>query len=658
MCAATSDDNPGSADLALRSAARKVPSRWPENPGPRYTLHALRRWAGRIREAAPGAVFDEFPELAAAALEIEARRLRSPGIPELFARDLVQIPPTLNDDLLELYGRSEQALANRFGFFGEIQEFPARIDWERGGSAAWRAELHSFDFALDLALTLRISGDERYARHLCYLLAEWISSNPTGRTSGSLPLPLARRVRNWILTASLASEAFEGDAAFCEIFTASLARQVTLLAWQARGLEGRSAGLAASRALLLASHYFPCARGSELLEASQALILHALNRGMPSYAEHPQPLRQFELAAAWCDHALFGGEEDAGSADMARTQFRRSLEALEGMLHPDGTLPLFGCHPLPSAGEVSELFALGSALLDVPHWKSLSGGELGIVPYLLLGESGMQRFKMLPAESWRADSRLSSGHGIYRVSDGASSALLAVALPRGAGADHEDLFSYELTVGGQRTVVDSGVFAPPGETARDGFAAARAHNVLLVDGELPCPQFAKFQASAVAAAGAVQGVWLRTISDESRNNSPLRRWLGNHRSPRHAIACQRGFFLIEGRYWVVLDHLAGNGTYRIESLVHLYPAFSLEVLDGRAVVRSGAASVTILPLSRGGEIMKSVAESDTQPAGWYAPAAGVRYAGKTLAIEWPEAELPWIGGYLIQSEEMGVWTRM
>ncbi len=609
---------------------------------------ALRRWARRARETAQGAVFRGAPQLAAAVLEIEARGLGPAHIPHLFARDLTQIPPTLNDDLLDLYGRSEQALANRFGFFGEMQQLEALIAWEPPRGRAWRAELHSFDYALDLALTFRISGQERFARHLRYLIADWISANPPAGGSGWAACPLARRIRNWVLAADLAREAFERDAAFLELFSSSLAQQVTYLGWLAGSLDDASAVWMASRALLLAGRFFPRAgaeRGSTSLTAMSlpngssacaADELRSTGGGPESLGRHSQPLRQFELAAVWCDHALFAGEEHA--AEHARSELLRALETLEGMLHPDGTLPLFGPEPLPSAGAVAELFAVGAAVLSVARWKSLCGGELGILPYMLLGESGKLRMGLLPPETWRADSRLDAESGIFRLSDGQSSALLVSAQPAISAEDHQDLFSFELTVRGQRTVVDSGIFAPPGEADASGLAAAHAHNVLLVDGRPPCPRIFRLLPRAVASLGGVQGIWLRAGAMGRHDASPLG---GN--------SYARGFFLIEGRYWVVLDCLAGSGTHRVESLVHLYPAFSLEVRDDRAVARSGAASVAFLPLSIASKNLKSVSIRNTSEAGWHAPAAGVRYPSRALEFEWEAVELPWVGGYMIDS---------
>jgi hypothetical protein len=593
----------------------------------RQCEQTLLRWQRRLAGAASSALFQRLPHLAVGALEVEASRFRPSGIPRLFAEDLFQIAPALNDDLLELYGRSEQALANRFGFFGRTEQFGSEIDWESTSSTAWRAELHSFDHALDLALTYRISGDARYARHLRYLIAHWISSNPPNGGSGWKVLPLARRVRNWILSADLAREAWFQDSAFLEIFARSLAQQVTYLVWGLGALDGGRLMLRCSRALLLASRYFGGEASIGLEKLSSSLLAGVL--GSHRARQEPQPNAEYELSETLAERLISNKNAHPSRIEGLRSHLRSSLEALEGMLLPDGTLPLFGPDPPPSPEALSDLFALGAVLTGVPRWKSLAG-EFGIVPYILLGESGKRQFEMLPAEPWRADSRLGGSQGIYRLTDGDSSALLVNGRDGLTCGSPHDLYSYELVMHGHRTVVDSGAYAPPGEGADNYFASARAHNVLLVGGKL---HYAESDGASPPP---------RANADRDAEGF----WLGRRRLTTPSVSHQRGFFLIAGRYWVVLDRLEGKGSHRLQNLVHFYPPFVLNAQRDRVHARSGAASVTVFPLTISNMELSVALSEDGNSAGWYSPVPGVKYPSAVLVIEWPEAKLPWVGGYI------------
>jgi hypothetical protein len=418
------------------------------------------------------------------------------------------------------------------------------------------------------------------------------------------------------------------------------------LEWQARTLEDRRSRLAASRALLVASRTITGAQAESLGELARALLVEALAEGAASFPDHPQPLRQFELVAACCDHALFGNAE----AQWARERLFETLETLEGMLHPDGTLPLFGREPLPSVDAVTTLFALGAALLGVPRWKSLTGNEFGILPYMILGETGKRRCDDLPRQPWHADSRLQSESGICRLSDGESSAMLISGVPHASAHDHRDFLSYELTVRGQRTVIDSGFGMPAEAGGEDPLAAAIHHNVLLIDGRSPeIDSLRGVRAVPVEGEGnaGIEGLWLSKADHDGRPP----RWAEKSCVP--PLLHQRGFFLLDRRFWVVLDHLTGSAANQVESLIHFYPVFSLEVQDGRALAKSGAASVTIWPVAADEYGTIYNAKVRTNREGWYAPTPGTRYPSPNLTVEWNQIRLPAILGYVVDISGVG-----
>ncbi|HUU14644.1 MAG TPA: hypothetical protein VM182_13205 [Terriglobia bacterium] len=97
--------------------------RWAVEAAPEFHWSALRRSLEQLS-------FRAVPHLATAALGMDAGGLKSAGPPRLFSANLRRIDPTLNDDLLELYGRSEQALANRFSFLNIDEDFGREIGWE------------------------------------------------------------------------------------------------------------------------------------------------------------------------------------------------------------------------------------------------------------------------------------------------------------------------------------------------------------------------------------------------------------------------------------------------------------------------------------------------------------------------------------------------
>jgi len=577
--------------------------------------------------------FAAFPRWAERTLEIASARLCASRIPSIFSRDLHEIPPSLNDDLLDLFGRCERTLSNQFAFLSHSEEFEEEIDWARNQSTAWCTEMHAFDYGLDLALNYRISGDPRYARHLRYLMAHWIACNPPGQGDGWLLPPLARRIRNWVLAADLARQDWEKDAAFFSIINRSLALQAQFLSCYASTSQSLETTLDSARALALAGRFFGGSRGAELSAAGSQMLAARLDRSFDANGRLilSRPGAHLRLAQAMIEFIAFQRGQLAQDADFV-SRLGEILAVMAGSLLPDGTQPLFGVSPAPLGEELADVFALAALILNSPEWKVLAG-KFGIMPYMILGEPGWVRFQGIADAKWMPANCLQPHAGLYRLSGADSSAMVINARQPVDLSDHQDGFSYELAFLGQRVVVDSGVYLPEWESQQQYFATSGAHNVLLIDGEGPnCAGHEDIHSTAA-------------ITEPDGETMGLR--LTHSGFSRLGIAHQRAWFRLGSCSWVVLDHLDGVGRHRATSLMHFYPTFELEVREKSALARSRSLTVSVVPLGPTHPHIFATRGKDPKFEGWYSPAIGTKYAAGVLRLEWEIVSWPWIGGYLI-----------
>jgi heparinase II/III-like protein len=594
---------------------------------------ALERWCSALRQAAANFGHRAFPSLAAAFLQVDAARLTSAAIPQLFSRHLRQIDPSLNDDLLDLYGGSEQVLSNHFSFLNRSHEFEAEINWEIRESPAWLGELHAFDYGLDLAMTYRISGEEKYARHLRHLIAHWVAENPPLRGAGWLPSPLARRVRNWVLAADLARADWEHDPEFRSMISQSLALQCTQLVRQAGLTRSASKTQDQIRGLLLAGKFFGGNPGAQLRAVALELIRQEIETRLHSSQAYAlaSPGSQLGFAATLLEFLLFQGEQS--EARLWQHALREILATLEGVLHPDGRLPLFG---LPARDNFADVAALAATYLQDPTWKTLAG-KFGILPYMLLGEDGKASFEQLPAQAWQAQSRLLPHAGLYRLVGADASALIVNGQGQSSSGAHVDYATFELSIQGQRVIADSGAYAPEDEEQEAKyFPDAIAHNLFLVEQAIP----GAFIARSVAYPRALPHDW-----ESGPGYTGL--CLPGLRLPSQKLDHWRAWYCLEGRYWVILDSLEGQGRPSAASLLHFYPTFEVEVSPDRAVARSRVLAVTVIPFGSPKARMKVSRGDGGGYASWYAPAFGIKYPASLLSFGWTNLRLPWVGGQVI-----------
>lgn len=327
------------------------------------------------------------------------------------------------------------------------------IGWDGGQrEKLWRYNQHYFD---DLNA---VDAEARHAWHLA-LIEDWIAHNPPGQGNGWEPYPLSLRVVNWVKWALSG-----GDLSPAALHS---------LAVQARWLTGRleihllgNHLFANAKALLFAGLFFD----GEEADGWRRTALEILAREIPE--QFLPDGGQFELSTMY--HALaledaldlinvaarYAGTAPAEDGDRVRGWLIPRLPAmrrwLQVMCHPDGEIALFNDAAIGIAPSVAELEGYFARCLP------------DAVPLPL------QAVERLP------DS------GYVRLQSGDAVALVDVArvgpdyLP---GHAHADTLSFELSLFGQRVLVNGGTSCYGTSAERLRQRGTAAHNTVTVDGQ-------------------------------------------------------------------------------------------------------------------------------------------------------------------------------
>lgn len=313
----------------------------------------------------------------------------------------------------------------------------------------WRYNQHYFD---DLCAT---GSEQRSAWHLD-LLHDWLAANPPGQGDGWEPYPTSLRIVNWIKWASMGH-------ALPPACVQSLAVQVR---WLRQCLEIHLLGnhlFANAKALVFAGLYFSGPEARRWLETG----LRILERQIPEQILADGG--QFERSTMY--HAL--AYEDMLDLINITTAFPEACQPwqsgirawrpvvermghwLRAMCQPDGEIALFNDAAMGIAPSPAELFGYAARLgcpapavtTDVVH----------------LAASGYVRLEMEPA------------------------LLLIDVAPVGPdylpGHAHADTLSFELSLHGQRVVVNGGTSRYGMGPARDAERGTAAHSTVTIDGQ-------------------------------------------------------------------------------------------------------------------------------------------------------------------------------
>jgi uncharacterized heparinase superfamily protein len=438
--------------------------------------------------------------------------------------------------------------ALRFRLLCREVAFAGRIDWAFAGEGPlWSFLLHQFHWARDPAIP---------ARARCAAILDWIERCRGG--TGWLADPTSFRILNWSKFL-LAPSALPDDAGARARIAGSLAAQCETLA---RHLETH----------LLANHYFTNLSALTLAglafggPAGDRWLAHAAafqgqlaeQVGADGLHQERSPMYHAALLEQVLDllHAAdLSGRAPAALGEALRDAAARMLGALRVLTHPDGEIALFGDSAFGFAHPPAALEAHARALGVTPRAPDPPG---------LLADAGYVR--------------LEGGPFVLLASVGGP------APAHQPGHAHADALAFELSVGGERVVTDTGVCEYRPGPRRDESRATRSHATLELDGR---------DQSELWAAHRVGGrarVHLVSAAPPHRAEATCRSWFAHDSLHRRSFEVH-----VDGVE--ITDHVEG-GPRAVRATLPLAPGLEPALAGATARLRTPRGTELALALPR------------------------------------------------------------
>lgn len=429
----------------------------------------------------------------------------------------------------------------------------------------WRYNQHYFD-----DLNAVDAGERSHWHHA--LIQRWIKENPPGTGSGWEPYPTSQRIVNWVKW-KLAGHPFSDE------YLQSMATQTR---WLSRRIEWHILGnhlYANAKALVFAGFCFEGPEAQMWLKIGLDIIAQELQeqvlpdggnfeRSTMYHAIFLEDLLDLvNLAGAYS--GLVGNEH----VDQWRATASKMLNWLEAMCHPDGEIAFFNDAAIGIAPSPAEIKAYANRLGISSDRVAISSGKPTLIQF--------------------ADS------GYIRLNAVQAVAFLDVA-PIGPdyipGHAHADTLSFELSLFGERVLVNGGTSQYGSGSVRLEERGTQAHNTVAIDGENSSEVWSGFRVAKRAyPRGLVvkqsdQSVWVACAHD------------GYTRLPGRAVH-KRSWQLHNGKL-LVQDQVVGEFETAVAHF-HFHPNirfaatdrchYSLRLPDSgqevQLTIRSGTASV-------------------------------------------------------------------
>jgi len=427
-----------------------------------------------------------------------------------------------------------------FTFLNETHTVQSASDWNHPQrEKLWLYNLHYFD---DLTAT---DAERRSGWHRA-LIQRWIEENPPATGNGWEPYPTSLRIVNWIKW-GLAGNRLEAD------WLDSLAGQAT---WLEQNLETHLLGnhlFANAKALIFAGLF---------LQGEEAERWYKIGRTLVERELPEQVLKDggnFELSTMY--HLIF--LEDLLDLENIHFAFRCELpdaiseaiplmmQWMKQMCHPDGEIAFFNDAALGVTPSVSEIEEYGERL-----GFSVIDGGLSEAGFVDLPYSGYSRIEVVDA---------------IAIVDRA-----AVGPDYLPGHAHADTLSYELSLFGQRVIVNSGTSVYGVGAQRQLERGTSKHSTVIVDGENSSEIWGGFRVARrarVLTRDSVEqdGKWVLSGSHDG-----YRRLSGK---PVHHRE-----WSISQRQMVIRDRISGQGVHHVAAVFPIHPKVSVNSPQGQRLI--------------------------------------------------------------------------
>lgn len=419
---------------------------------------------------------------------------------------------------------------------GDIEE----IGWDGPQKEKlWRYNQHYFD-------DLNAKDAEKRTEIHHRLIYDWIDKNPPGSGTGWEPYPTSLRIVNWI------KWSLNGNT-LPDPFMNSLAVQTR---WLARRIEFHLGGnhlITNAKALVFAGFFFDGTEAKKWLDRGRQIIESEFREQILADGAHfelspmyhaiilEDTLDIINLASAYEEKAL---AEYQSFISKCRELSSLMLEWLKMMIHPDGDISFFNDAAFGISARYAEILEY-SKRLGVPEISRSSDQAT------TLSESGYARLE---------------NKGSVAIID-----LAAIGPDYIPGHAHADTLSFELSIFGERILVNSGTSCYGTSSERVRQRGTAAHNTVMINNQDSSEVWSGFRVARRA----------RIISSLMESDPPYSlRAQGSHDgyrrlwgSPTHT----RIWELREDRF-IVEDRVSGK--FRTaEARYHLHPDCKISVLS-------------------------------------------------------------------------------
>jgi len=570
------------------------------------------------------------------AIPLHTKESLLPGLPKIIGNPLSK---GLSETVMKA---GEDLRSHRFDYVGECAIYRDRISWnDKNHSRLWRMNLHYFNSAPLFILDMVINQKKEDFYHWKWLVESWINENPMGCFEAWNPYCLSRRIPNWIIAYQLLILAGIDDSEFNKKFLRAIYQQSAYLYGNVEWDLPMNHLTANGRALCYSGLFFKDERAKKWLKLGLKLIFDRLVKDVCFDGGHAERSPMYHLLVLQdcleclmiCSRAGIQWPEKILSILRKMTKFSHFIQ------HPDGDIPLFNDSALKIAAKSNEVVCVASTVLgDCGISAAIHDDEISLFGSLFsINKTKIGDHKNTPLK--RLVDFSETGYFVINGPEIGNKIIFdcgEVGIKEVGGHAHSDLLSYELSVAGERVVVDTGTSIYADGPRRQYERSIFAHNTISIDNCDTCEPWSSYRLARRGHPGKVKTFEKDNIVIIDAGHSSFLKLRG--------ISHRRALISI-GSHLIVFDRIGGNKRHSMVGMLHFHPEIKLVALPScKDKFKIIGKNIELILQCFGAET-SIFSSSKDRLSGWYAPEFGkiIRVSG--INMRW-KGQLPTQCGHI------------
>jgi len=509
-----------------------------------------------------------------------------------------------------------------FSFLNKTVDLGSPIDWlPASQTKLWIYNLH---FARELARQFQTDNNDKYFQLFKKLADQWILACPVATAVAWDAYPVSLRLNNWLRAYTVFEANLNEDKDFAARLRASIYNQALYLEKHLELQLQNNHLLENGRTLWLVSIFFSGKDADRWRSIGSGIIWTGLDDNFFADGGHDElsPMYHQIMLDMYREIAGVAYAQQLDTPAHLNERLEKMQYWLRNVLHPDGGLSLFNDSAInicaPPATSIDSNMPANNGLTALPD----SG-------YIMLRDNDRANLLIFDAGLMGADHR--------------------------CGHSHCDILSYELSIAGQRVVVDSGVsdyFENP--DMRHYYRSTRAHNTVVVDNEEQSQIWDTFRVAHRARPTQEHWATDENVLWASASHTGYERL-------KHPVTHNRKVCYVDNAFWLIIDkmtcsdhHPANKATdHAVESFIHFHPsANTVSLPEFGASTTPGLISIDSLNVQIvpwGYDSINTYSGNSNPIQGWHADEFGGDVKNAVWGLESRLRDTCW-SGYVIWAD--------